>query len=60
MKVGLMAWKTCPLCRQGYVDELPQGWSYTVTTFDDGISHVFIHDKECPDRFKTVEVPDGD
>jgi hypothetical protein len=55
-----MAWKTCPLCRQGYVDELPQGWSYTVTTFDDGISHVFIHDKECPDRFKTVEVPDGD
>lgn len=59
MKVGLMAWKTCRICKADIETEpLPEGWSYTVRTFRDGISHVYVHDADCPRRFKKIEIPD--
>jgi uncharacterized protein (UPF0179 family) len=59
VKVGLMAWRTCPKCKANVMTHpLPEGWSYTVRRFKDGISHVTVHDEACPKRFKVVEIPD--
>lgn len=56
-----MVWRTCASCKASHeVHPMPEGWSFTVKPQTGGISHVYVHDSDCPKRFKKVEIPDAE